>query len=356
MMQTTFEGYRRRNGGVGIRNSVLVLYTVNCARHVAASICTQAQREGIPAQLIGNGTCFDDQSVIDRMLRLIAHGNIGAVLIVGHGCEFIQAAPLLAFAKAQKKPASVVMDQTLGTTAAITHGMEEIRRLWQEIRYEPRTVLPLSALTVGLLNGAEDSATAAVQELAVELLKNGASVLIGNAAGKEDVEMLLQNAGTDAAREELRVATEKAALFYTQNRLVPPRLSYASLSNVRGVLKLTQVPHDAGVWYLDTIQDEAPETGLASTGITDDAMDRICSGAQIVLCPMRFGALCGAVAAPLVTVCADEKISAQFPQELDCTEPSRLQELFSDICCGKPTKAEVLGIYEGRLLSCAQKK
>lgn len=354
-MQTSFQGYRRGNGRVGIRNTVLVMYTVNCARHVAENICAKAQRENIPAQLIGNGTCFDDQSVINRMLRLIAHGNIGAILIVGHGCEFIQATQLERFAKEQKKPVGVVMDQTLGTTMTIERGMDEIRRLWQEIRADPRCALPISDLTVGLLNGARDRATAAVYTVAVDLLQNGASVLIGNAGGSEDEErLLLQNAETDVTRKNLHKTLEKAANFYSMNRVETPELSYTALPNIRGVLKLTQTPRHGGAWYLDTIQDEAPETGLAATCITDEAMDMICSEAQIVLYPMRFGAISGTVGAPLVTVCADEKIIRQFPDEIDCAEPTRLETLFADICNGKPTKTEILNIYEGRLLACAQ--
>lgn len=78
MNELVFRGYLRPNGQARVRNIVLVLHTVNCSRHVAAKICAQAREEGIPAELIGNGTCFDEQTVINRMLRLIAHGNVGA--------------------------------------------------------------------------------------------------------------------------------------------------------------------------------------------------------------------------------------------------------------------------------------
>ena len=159
MNELVFRGYLRPNGQAGVRNIVLVLHTVNCSRHVAAKICAQAREEGIPAELIGNGTCFDEQTVINRMLRLIAHGNVGAVLIVGHGCEFIQAAPLLEFAQSQQKPADVLMDQTLGTETSIVLGMEKIRALWDSVRTLARQPLPVSMLTAGLI-GASGGAAA----------------------------------------------------------------------------------------------------------------------------------------------------------------------------------------------------
>ena len=38
LQQITWQGYARQNGGKGIRNRVLVLYTVKCAEFVAQRI------------------------------------------------------------------------------------------------------------------------------------------------------------------------------------------------------------------------------------------------------------------------------------------------------------------------------
>ena len=186
MNELVFRGYLRPNGQAGVRNIVLVLHTVNCSRHVAAKICAQAREEGIPAELIGNGTCFDEQTVINRMLRLIAHGNVGAVLIVGHGCEFIQAAPLLEFAQSQQKPADVLMDQTLGTETSIVLGMEKIRALWDSVRTLARQPLPVSMLTAGLIGASGGAAAQAVCAFGAALLEQGGSVLISGSGGQPE--------------------------------------------------------------------------------------------------------------------------------------------------------------------------
>ena len=335
MNELVFRGYLRPNGQAGVRNIVLVLHTVNCSRHVAAKICAQAREEGIPAELIGNGTCFDEQTVINRMLRLIAHGNVGAVLIVGHGCEFIQAAPLLEFAQSQQKPADVLMDQTLGTETSIVLGMEKIRALWDSVRTLARQPLPVSMLTAGLIGAS--------------------SVLISGSGGQpEQQTALLAHTGAGPAQASLRRTLDKAAQFYACNRLAPPVMPYTSLCPIRGVLKLTQAPPRRGLWYLDTLQDSKIETGLAATCLTDEAMDFITAGAQIVLCPLTFGAVSGAVAAPMVSVCTDPEICAEFPNELDCTDMPVLADTVLAVCDGKQTKAEALGISEGRLLACEQ--
>lgn len=355
MNELVFRGYLRPNGQAGVRNIVLVLHTVNCSRHVAAKICAQAREEGIPAELIGNGTCFDEQTVINRMLRLIAHGNVGAVLIVGHGCEFIQAAPLLEFAQSQQKPADVLMDQTLGTETSIVLGMEKIRALWDSVRTLARQPLPVSMLTAGLIGASGGAAAQAVCAFGAALLEQGGSVLISGSGGQpEQQTALLAHTEAGPAQASLRRTLDKAAQFYACNRLAPPVMPYTSLCPIRGVLKLTQAPPRRGLWYLDTLQDSKIETGLAATCLTDEAMDFITAGAQIVLCLLTFGAVSGAVAAPMVSVCTDPEICAEFPNELDCTDMPVLADTVLAVCDGKQTKAEALGISEGRLLACEQ--
>ena len=262
MNELVFRGYLRPNGQAGVRNIVLVLHTVNCSRHVAAKICAQAREEGIPAELIGNGTCFDEQTVINRMLRLIAHGNVGAVLIVGHGCEFIQAAPLLEFAQSQQKPANVLMDQTLGTETSIALGMEKIRALWDSVRTLARQPLPVSMLTAGLIGASGGAAAQAVCAFGAALLEQGGSVLISGSGGQpEQQTALLAHTEAGPAQARLRRTLDKAAQFYACNRLAPPVMPYTSLCPIRGVLKLTQAPPRRGLWYLDTIAGQRDRDG-----------------------------------------------------------------------------------------------
>ena len=81
-------GYARANGTKGIRNRVLVIYTVKCAEFVAREIVRRCGSSDV--ELIGFDGCTDNQYAVRQIISLIRHPNVGAVLAVGLGCEYMQ--------------------------------------------------------------------------------------------------------------------------------------------------------------------------------------------------------------------------------------------------------------------------
>ena len=94
------QAWLRPDGGKGIRNKVLVLYTVECSKHVAESIAAHFQAQHRDVDVTGSLACLDNQAVVQRMLAYCVHPNVGAVLIVGHGCEYIEPDRIRDFARA----------------------------------------------------------------------------------------------------------------------------------------------------------------------------------------------------------------------------------------------------------------
>ena len=82
----SWSGYLRADGRKGVRNLVLVVYTVECAQHVAHAIAADEP----DAHVIGFPGCYDNQYAVRLMLALARHPNVGAVLAVGLGCEYTQ--------------------------------------------------------------------------------------------------------------------------------------------------------------------------------------------------------------------------------------------------------------------------
>ena len=69
--------YLRPDGRKGIRNVVLVIYTVECSKHVAHAI---AEDES-DVHVIGFPGCYDNQYAVRLILALARHPNVGAALI-----------------------------------------------------------------------------------------------------------------------------------------------------------------------------------------------------------------------------------------------------------------------------------
>lgn len=91
-----FDGYRRPDGKVGVRNEIWIIPTVGCVNNVAQAIERQAKKfvsgtvEDVAAfpHPYGCSQMGDDQENTRTILAdLINHPNAGGVLVLGLGCE-----------------------------------------------------------------------------------------------------------------------------------------------------------------------------------------------------------------------------------------------------------------------------
>lgn len=91
-----FQGFRRTNGKVGVRNEIWIIPTVGCVNNIATAIEKKAQRfvhgsiDAIAAfpHPYGCSQMGDDQEHTRQILAdLINHPNAGGVLVLGLGCE-----------------------------------------------------------------------------------------------------------------------------------------------------------------------------------------------------------------------------------------------------------------------------
>jgi altronate hydrolase len=146
MSEPVWQGWLRSDSRLGVRNLVLVLYTVECASHVALEI----GRGEEDTHVIGFPGCYDNAYAIRLMLALARHPNVGAVLTVGLGCEYTQ--------PATGRPAEWFYIQDLGgTRASIARGKKIVREMRAHIRaHTPRAPMGLKDLVVGAECGGSD--------------------------------------------------------------------------------------------------------------------------------------------------------------------------------------------------------
>lgn len=92
----TFDGFRRNNGSVGIRNEIWIVPTVGCVNNVASAI--EKKAAGLVKGSVESVVAFphpygcsqmgDDQENTRTILAdLVNHPNAGGVLVLGLGCE-----------------------------------------------------------------------------------------------------------------------------------------------------------------------------------------------------------------------------------------------------------------------------
>lgn len=91
-----FDGFRRTNGKVGVRNEIWIIPTVGCVNSIAQALEKKAQKfaGGTVEEVVafphpyGCSQMGDDQENTRTLLAdLINHPNAGGVLVLGLGCE-----------------------------------------------------------------------------------------------------------------------------------------------------------------------------------------------------------------------------------------------------------------------------
>jgi altronate hydrolase len=170
----TFQGFRRDDGRVGVRNYVGVLTSVNCSATVARLIAQEAERRGLLEEfpnvdgvvplthtsgcgMTGAGVGFD---LLRRTLwGTAANPNFGAVMLVGLGCEVLQTGR---FAKdfglaGRASFQSFTIQDAGGTRQAVEQGLERLREMLPMADAARRSEQPASELVLGLQCGGSDA-------------------------------------------------------------------------------------------------------------------------------------------------------------------------------------------------------
>ena len=161
----TFQGYRRRNGEVGIRNEIWIVPTVGCVNGIAEQIIREFKAEYGGEEVEGievfkhNYGCSqlgDDHENTRRILSDITlHPNAGGVLVLGLGCEnnkidefenglgdFDRSRiKFLASQKAQNE---------------VEEAIVLLKEIYDVVRQDKREPVPISELKVGLKCGGSD--------------------------------------------------------------------------------------------------------------------------------------------------------------------------------------------------------
>ena len=145
-LPTTFMGFRRRNGEVGIRNEIWVVPTTTDDVRVLA----------FPHNY-GCSQLGEDHEQTRKILRdLVRHPNAGAVLVVGLGCENNQPESFrnLLGDYDQERIRFMVTQQIEGDEMEVGRTiLTELKRL---VAQDVRTEIPLNELRVGLKCGGSD--------------------------------------------------------------------------------------------------------------------------------------------------------------------------------------------------------
>lgn len=362
-----FLGYRRSDGRYGVRNYVLVLSSVSCASGVVDAI-----GRALPDVVTINYStgCGLDRIGIRTLTGLINNPNVGAVLVIGLGCEGTGSQRLLE--SAQAKPAeALVIQRDGGSTATTAKGIEIASRFLKELKDQPRVPAPVSELVVGLECGGSDAlsgvtANPAVGVAADRFVELGATVILSETTEMIGTAHILKRRG---ATPELGEQVEKlvndqqkrvrAALGDLAGLVIAPGNIEGGLSSIaekslgcitkggttpiNEVVEYAQRPSKRGLIIMDT------------PGYDIDSMAGLTAGgSQLILFTTGRGSIAGFPAVPVVKISSNSITYKNMPGDMDLNagaiidEDRTLDEVGQDIfdlslsvANGRQTCAEV---------------
>ena len=204
----TFQGYRRKNGEVGIRNEVWIVPTVGCVNGIAERLASQLEKEtqleGIDAvhawhHNYGCSQLSGDHENTRKVLRdIVLHPNAGAVLVLSLGCENNQPDDFMAMLGDYDKDRIKLLVTQKVVGDEVEAGMEILRDLYQVAKQDKREACPLNELRVGLKCGGSDgfsgiTANPLVGEFSDFLVAQGGTSILTEVPEMFGAETILMN-------------------------------------------------------------------------------------------------------------------------------------------------------------------
>jgi altronate hydrolase len=162
-----FQGYRRANGNVGIRNELWIIPTVGCVNGVVQSIRNAFEKELTSYPSIEKVVAFphnygcsqlgDDHENTRKILAdMVHHPNAAGVLVVALGCENNQLSSFRELVGEVDESRVKFMESQKVEGNEVEFGLALLREVAQAAQNDHREDVPASELKVGLKCGGSD--------------------------------------------------------------------------------------------------------------------------------------------------------------------------------------------------------
>ena len=377
-------GFPRKDGSCGIRNHLVIMAASACASETAKKIANLVQ--GAVPLTHQHGCCQagDDLKLsVNTLIALGKNPNVGAVLVLGLGCEGIRADQVAAeIATSGKSTASLVIQEHGGTLGSVHEGVRIASAMASDLSGQPRTPFPLTGIILGLECGGSDptSALAAnpvIGECSNLLIAKGGSSVLSETTEMIGAEHLLARRAVtkEIANRFLEMVKnmENKALKMGQDL----RGSQPTPGNIAGGITTIEEKslgciYKSGAAPLVGVVDFACEIPRQPKGLyfMDTPGEDLCSvtgmvagGSQLVVFSTGLGTPTGHPIAPVIKLTGNDATYRKMTDNIDFnagtvitsgntrgdTIAAKGKELFDmvvDVCNGKLTKAEILGHRE----------
>lgn len=375
-------GFLRKDGRKGIRNTLVVVYLVECAHHVAKSIVAQIDHPDV--QLIGFPGCYPNDYALHMMKQLCTHPNVGGAIIVSLGCEGFNRESLESYIVESGRPVKTLVIQNYGgTKSTIEKGVKETNSVLQQLSRVQQVEMTPSELVIGTICGGSDgtsgiSANPAVGICFDKLIEQDATCIFeetGELIGCEHI--MAERAATPELADRLLACIEKAEVYYTkmgygsfapgnaegglttQEEKSMGAYAKSGSSKINGILTPGELPRKKGLFLMDVVPDGEPMYGFPNIADNQEIVEMIASGCHTILFTTGRGSVVGSAISPVIKICANPDTYQNLSEDMDINAGSiiegthsvedvgkQIYDLILKIANREETKSEALGHKE----------
>ncbi len=376
-MSIELKGYRRQEGVWGIRNHVLVLASVSCANHVVQRVGRADPDVVAVTHQHGCGHLdHDRQQVLRTLCGTCANPNVGAVLLIGLGCESISVYDIARQVPTDGRMVRTIAIQEIGDAEEIyRQAMAAVARMKDFSAAQKPEPFDASALVVGLECGGSDpfsgiTANPTIGLVSDRLVEMGATVILSETPEMIGAEEVLapripdpavqqrlfarinryvesaRSAGCDLHGANPAPGNIKAGLTTIEEKSLGC-ICKGGRSPINEYVDYAAAPGRRGLVVMDTPGNDAESlTGMAA------------GGAHLMMFSTGVGTPLGNPVAPVIKIASNSAMAGRMRDFIDLDagrisngEPiehvaEQLLELLLAVCQGQPTKAERNGCRE----------
>lgn len=339
----TFKGYKRPDGGCGIRNKVAIVSNVVCANSVAQQIAARVPGAVPLLHTQGCTRPLEKPTHIKCLVGLATNPNIYGAVVISLGCEGTPASAIVEGIRKSGRPVELIVIQDAGTVASVEKGVEIASRMAADAAKLEREDCPVSKLMIGLECGGSDAMSGVTANPAIGMLsdwlveRGGTTVLTEMTELIGTTQILVRRAKDEAVAERLLQAVQKAQDIAVQvlgpnaGRAIAPGNMDGGMSTIQekslgcmrkgGSSPIMEVvdygskPSEQGLIIMDGPGNDAESiTGLSAMGC------------QIIFFTTGRGNPLGHVVTPVVKVASNDELFARMPDNMDINCGVMLEE------------------------------
>ena len=360
-------GYKRKNGQVGFRNHLVVISTVICANKVIENISKKYPKViSIPNESGCMILPSETERIKTTLLTMARNPNVGAIIFVGLGCEYLDA-EMMANEVKDDVPAAYVRIQDESSSMKATKKAEKlIKEMSAVLKKQKREKVGLDAIAVGTKCGGSDwtsgvSSNPAIGYASDVVIKANGTSFIGETQGWFGGEqMLIPRARSQETADDIVDLLKDiydrclaAGRKLGDNNPTPGNkeggittLVEKALGNVKksgtapieGVLRFGEQPSKKGLYVMDN-------PGLDPLSVLGET----CASANIIVFSTGRGTPTGTPLAPVIKISASKHTCETFGDHIDIDLCGIIDGRLTIEEAGKLIFDEMIAVANGKL-------